>query len=266
MSVSQVARKRQAYTRTDVRVVLLLILVGCGRVGFVAADGSATLVDAVATDPYSTAVLADDPIGYWRLDETTGTIAHDELGAHPGTYDPACKLGVPGAVSSDTAVQFDGSACAIEIGDAFEFDGVPSFSIELWAAPDIVDNQVRRLVGRRDGEGSPGYQLAFFAPDLWFEQFVDSGDVDYLQTDPPALGVFEHVVVAVDGTQQALYINGVVAAQTNFMPSMPSASGTVLFGDISPGEFFKFSGVLDEVAFYAHPLDATRVAAHYAAR
>ena len=40
----------------------------------------------------------------------------------------------------------------------------------------------------------------------------------------------------------------------------------MLFGDISPDVFYKFSGVLDEVAFYGHPLDASRVAAHYAAR
>ena len=63
-------------------------------------------------------------------------------------------------------------------------------------------------------------------------------------------------------------MNGAPVMQTTFTPSVPTGSATVTFGDLgpAPGIFFKFAGVLDEIAIYEHPLTAARVAAHYAAR
>src|SRR3712207_562645 len=76
------------------------------------------------------AVLADDPIAYWPLDEDSGTIAYDETGnndpdpgdvdpdtlpdvasGHDGTYVNSPLLGVPGAPppDADTAAEFNGS-------------------------------------------------------------------------------------------------------------------------------------------------------------
>src|SRR5207249_3771764 len=38
------------------------------------------------TTPYPTAVLADNPVAFYRLDEASGTVAHDYWGGHDGTY------------------------------------------------------------------------------------------------------------------------------------------------------------------------------------
>lgn len=58
---------------------------------------------------YSDAVLAKNPIAYWRLGETSGTTAYDSVGGHHGTYEGEYTLGNPGAFSdsgdSDTALQ-----------------------------------------------------------------------------------------------------------------------------------------------------------------
>ena len=47
---------------------------------------------------YGDAVLADNPVGYWRLDETTGTTAADSKGTRPGTYANGVTLGQAGAL------------------------------------------------------------------------------------------------------------------------------------------------------------------------
>jgi hypothetical protein len=259
------ARRASVVNWLDVRLALL-VLAGCGRLDFAAVDG---LADG-ATDSYAAEVLADRPIGYWRLDEASGTVARDAAGAHPGTYDPTCQLGAPGALTSgDTAVRFDGASCVVTIGDAFEFSGSPSFSIEVWASPAIVDDQVRRFVSRSNGT-SPGvgYQLAFFSNAQWFEIFDGSADLMYVQSASPAAGAFEHVVIAVDSAAQSLYVDGALAMQADFSLSVPSDPATVTFGDLgpSPGSYYKYQGVLDEIAIYDHALTAARVAAHYAAR
>lgn len=38
---------------------------------------------------YSSLVRSDSPTSYWRLDESSGSVAADQIGANPGTYTPA---------------------------------------------------------------------------------------------------------------------------------------------------------------------------------
>ena len=61
---------------------------------------------------YAQAVLADDPVAYWRFDETSGVNARDFSGhGHDATYIGGVHLGAGGAIAgdSDTAATFDGA-------------------------------------------------------------------------------------------------------------------------------------------------------------
>ena len=54
--------------------------------------------------PYREVVLADRPVGYWRLDEKSGNIAHDSSGNHhDGTIGARVVLGKPGLISDVSA-------------------------------------------------------------------------------------------------------------------------------------------------------------------
>ena len=60
---------------------------------------------------YSSTVLADAPVAYWRLGESAGTAMVDSTAnANSGTYQGGYTLGQPGAIAgdSDTAVTFGG--------------------------------------------------------------------------------------------------------------------------------------------------------------
>lgn len=62
-----------------------------------------------ATSTYSTVVLADAPLIYWRFGDTAGAIAHDSSGNnHDGAVANAPTFGATGLVSgnSDTAIAF----------------------------------------------------------------------------------------------------------------------------------------------------------------
>ena len=66
--------------------------------------------------PYSARVLADSPLGYWRLGEAeTSDPAADSSGhtpLNPGGYDGAATMSVEGALAldEDTAIYLDGSS------------------------------------------------------------------------------------------------------------------------------------------------------------
>jgi hypothetical protein len=47
---------------------------------------AATVLTVVAPSPYQQRLLALNPLGYWPLNETSGTIAYDNIGGYNGTY------------------------------------------------------------------------------------------------------------------------------------------------------------------------------------
>ena len=59
---------------------------------------------------YADVVNSLNPVAYWRLGESSGTVAVDETGNYNGTYVGSPTLGVDGLLLGDTntAVSFDG--------------------------------------------------------------------------------------------------------------------------------------------------------------
>jgi hypothetical protein len=123
---------------------------------------------------YRSAVLAMNPVAYWRLGETSGTTAVDETGnGHNGTYVGNPNLGQPGAIQGDpnTAVQFNGTNY-VEIPSSPNFSQPASnngLSVEVWMRPDALvfpgeqgsDQTVNPYIHWL-GKGGPGqYEWAF---------------------------------------------------------------------------------------------------------
>ena len=98
--------------------------------------------------------MADNPAGYWRLGEASGTTAFDETGnGNPGTYLQAVTLGVPGALATElnSAARFDGGSGRISVNDpasgALDVD-TGDFTIEAWVKTTL--NGERVIVSKRD--------------------------------------------------------------------------------------------------------------------
>ena len=79
---------------------VLVLLAGCGRIGFAPLSAGSAADGAPVT--YHDAVLADHPLAYWRLDDI-GTTAGDVMGTYPGTYSGACMHGILGALADEAA-------------------------------------------------------------------------------------------------------------------------------------------------------------------
>jgi len=203
---------------------------------------------------YFTEVLADNPLAYWRLGETTGTVAADASGyGRNATYQNGPALAEAGALGSDPdpAVRLDGS------NDRLDLSGVPalgtSFSIELWLKWDAGADSYQTLIGQAGGAFS-----LFLRSDGRLDLFYSGTDHHFT----PALqaGAWQYVVVAVSAGTATCYVNGIAIGTA---AGVPSGFQPDRMGDNTAGDSFK--GWLDEVALYPAALSQARIAAHYSA-
>ena len=68
---------------------------------------------------FRNAVLADGPVGYWTLDETSGLVAADIANGLDGSYNGSIGLNVQGAFGpGSTGALFDGATAFVEVIDS----------------------------------------------------------------------------------------------------------------------------------------------------
>ncbi len=219
---------------------------------------------------YAQAVLADDPIAYWRFDETSGVTARDFSGhGHDATYIGGVHLAAAGAIAgdSDPAATFDGATGYVDAGNNFAFPGSAPFSVEAWVRSASMQGYAG-LFSREDTSGGPpseGY-LGFVSPadGVYGFQRLDGSNLASVTSTSVASGShYDHVVATYDGMVMTLYVNGTAEASGAASFTIAGAMNDFVVGaEVGGAEDF-FEGQLDEVAVYEHVLAADRVTAHY---
>lgn len=232
---------------------------------------------------YPATILADHPIAYYRLDETSGTVAHDYAGGHDGVYNNVIldQPGyVPTNIDADPAVTFTGAANSYIGGIAptsINFAGVTNFSIEAWAngaAGGTTGAIVAKGTGNVGNGGIANEQ---------FDLLVNAGSYSFLVRSPANStqngyqctgttgpdGVWHHLVGVWDGANVYLYVDGQLQAQAAGPGTIRSSTFPISIGAERSGNDptydVDFNGSIDEVAIYNYALSADQIAAHYGA-
>ncbi|HTL58051.1 MAG TPA: LamG-like jellyroll fold domain-containing protein [Candidatus Limnocylindrales bacterium] len=268
------------------------------------ANATLTVQTRAVTVPikgYAKVVTADDPVAYWRLDETSGSAgAVDAVGSFDGTYDNSrgdITYGVPTGIphETDTAIDLSdtntagfGSGGVIRIPYALELNPHGPWSVEAWVRPDIndVNGNFRTVLSsvynfnfstavygwaiyQHPNGGNGAWTLAVFNGSGGPGDFIsDFGHIPLLTNS------WYHLVLTDDGTSIQLYVNGVAGsahstvAGSGFMPNGINgdpgvSSGAEVLGQRTDGAFLGFSGAIDDVAFYNYALSPSQVRAHY---
>lgn len=228
---------------------------------------AATAACPVAASGYPATVLADGPQAYWRLGEAGGTSMHDAAGSYAGTYVNAPALGRAGIVSDDTAVGFDGVGQYAQVPFAAGLN-TPTFTVEAWARVTGGAGAYRAVVSSRDpvSAGGDGYILYAGSNDRW-QFWLGPGSTGWtVLTGPPVVaGHWTHLVGTYDGSTARLYVDGALAASRATAYVVNGRQPLRIGAGATGAPQFYFPGSIDEVAVYAKPLDAARVAAHEAA-
>jgi len=221
---------------------------------------------------YPDTVLADNPLAYYRFEETSGTTAADSSasGLYPGTYNVNGAyplLGQPGIDINSISLQA-ATASSVTAGYYPDLNPQGPFSFEVWVRPTSaptggdyrcpIGNFGGWATGGGYGSGwyiyqtpNPGSGLAFImAPTgVW----ISSGYT---------LFNWYHLVGTYDGTNASFFVNGALIgtqAATGYLANPANALG---MGQRADGYGF-WDGNLDEVAIYTNALSAAQVLTHY---
>lgn len=250
--------------------------------GFITSSNAVLSVSPVPDD-YSGQVLASAPLGYWRLGETSGSVANDFIGGNNGTYFNA-TLNQPGYSPSDAnkaiAVGGVNSYVGNISGTAINFTGATNFTLEVWVKGAAGQATESTIIAKGIGNNGIG-RTEQFALDVagGNYRFFTSGEGTIYPTEASVgpNGTWQHVVAVYDylntlggGSRVYLYVNGELKGTGNPRPfGLNATTSPISFGSkrlgFSPDYDGSFTGVIDEVAIYGTALDANTVQAHYLA-
>lgn len=223
---------------------------------------------------YADIVLADNPVGYWRLGETSGTKANDiapgfEPPFRDGVYSGGITLGVEGPTfptDGGKAADFDGSSGVVTIPPNPLFNQLTNnFTVEAWIKPDGVSG-IQNVVSARALIGDAGgWGLALNGNRIFFAAWGIEGAGG---SSPPVLaaGFWQHLVVVYDSKNTTnFYLNGSpVGTLPGVAPVNPNGQA-VYIGRAAEwwGGPEYFNGAIGEVAIYNHALSAAEIQEHY---
>jgi hypothetical protein len=252
-------------------------------------------VTAAPTNAYPQAVLANNPIAYWRLDEpddglgdyNAGVVAHDYWGGHNGIYTNA-ELGQAGYPANpsdpDTAVLVGDIAASDS--DVYQIPGIDfgtpnggnaALTVETWVNAPTGQTDDGGIITKGTGGGGEQFNLDTGAdggttPHA-FRFFVRdaSGGVHLANSTVLPDGNWHHLVGVCDEANGnvLLYVDGVLAGSTTITPGsgLQASANPISIGSrqsASSGSYdAQFYGIVDEVAIYNYALTPAQVSADY---
>jgi hypothetical protein len=215
--------------------------------------------DASAS-PYTDAVSASAPSGWWRLGESAGPAAADQVGFTSGTWSGSVSYGLGGAPAgdADTAISIAGGS-GLSLGTGFS--PAAAFTLEAWVNP-ASRSSTRYVLSR--GTSSAGFHLyvAGGVPTLRVSTTAATSTI----SAPGQLvtGTWHHLAAIFGAGVITLYVDG-APVNTRAVAGTVRASALALTGGRSSTGGSGWSGRLDELAVYDRALTGAEIADHAAA-
>ncbi len=218
---------------------------------------------------YRGEVMADSPLMYLRLGESSGPTAHDETGNHDAQVDGILTWGATGPLilDSDTAVESNGTGGLRVSQTGWLPVGASERTIELWFKPNSNTLAYR---GVNYGDAAVGARLLLiYTID---EVSVAVSSCRFGVTGLSLADHWHHLVLtfphgATRCDEFLFYLDGALLTS-----SVLGGAGSTLINTVdsallinqSASSAFNY-GALDELAIYDHALSAERIYAHYQA-
>jgi len=222
---------------------------------------------------YQDVVMADLPVAYWKLNETTGTTAFDSVGSFNGTYQGTYTQNVAGLITTnnDTALGLTGVAnSGINVGNVTPFSRSGSFSVEF--AFQGTSTQERIIIDREtSGTHYPEWKITMTSGKVRF--LTSNADnpgglhalftsVDTYNDGLPHYGV---CVYDVNTTTKSIYIDGVLMGSDSWVGPLWTSTSPISIGYNNGTNNSPFDGTLDDIIIYDYALPLSRIIAHYQA-
>jgi len=216
---------------------------------------------------YQLKVIKDNPVGFWALDETTGTLASDISGCgNSGTYSGGITNGllplIPGGlqgslITNSKSISFPivnnyyGSSAYASLADKNSLDNDCSF--EVWLYPKITTTNETLIFG--NATNSIG--IFYDAGDIVFKfgQYIARHTLAHISKS-------HHIVGTYSPSAINLYVDGEIKS-TIYITDLPSLSQSGLTLNVGPTLSASDSFVIDAPAVYRHALPISKIFNHY---
>jgi hypothetical protein len=223
----------------------------------------------VVVASYAANVLADEPVGYWRLGEQPGSSqALGEANEFHGQYVGAVTLGQSGAIADDdnTSIRFapNSQPKQVDLGNPAELQITGQISMEAWIKPANITGSLNNILAKG---WVPSREISFrlnagaYSVAPWTGSPVSLGTSAPIPQDD--LNNWVHLVGLYDGTHWRIYRNGVEIAASESSVGAVEVNANWTIGARSGGNERFFQGSIDEVAIYNRPLSANEIRRHY---
>ncbi len=220
---------------------------------------------------YARGVLNDDPVGYWRLGENSGS-AQDWTGYANASVGNQVNRPVAGAISGDTngAARFTGSSSS-RVYTTTSTTGTNRFSLEAWFK--TTSTSGGKIIGfgsSSNSNNSGNYDRHVYMGTDGRLTFGVNPNALRVITTPAAYndGQWHHLVATLGRTGMRLYVDGTVRASDPDTVSAQVFNGYWHIGGDAvsgwPGAGSdNFAGDIDDVAVYGRALTASEVTLHH---
>lgn len=199
------------------------------------------------SDAYATAVLADQPLNYWRLDEGGPATAANAM--------PAIQYAVSGPTAPDAAVRLANGTSYIST--TTQLTSPSSYSVEIWFK--TTTQSGGKLIGFGSSQTgvSSSYDRHIYMTNSGQLIFGQNNGSNITVTSPGSYndGNWHQAVGTYDGSTMVLYVDGVeVASTSTTAPNNYSGYWHIGYGNLNtwpsaPTSYY-FTGSLGEAAVW----------------
>lgn len=223
---------------------------------------------------YSDAVLADGPLAYYRLAETAGPTATDEMGNYDGIYGSSVAFSqVPAKQIDGTSITDANSAggtVAIPANAIALPAGSYGFTIEAWV--NVAGTATKPILGGRKTAtantvldfciGSNGVSGGSGELTALVRDDGKSGLSSLLTGVIINDGLWHHTALVLTDTDLTIYLDGAsIASQSHSMVNALTPDNSYFGREARNG--WLFTGGMDELAIYSKALTALEILNHY---
>jgi RHS repeat-associated protein len=227
---------------------------------------SAATPSGAALPLYEDTVLADSPVGFWPMGETSGNVATDLTQTYNGQDFGSYTQGDagPGVRFPNKALNLSGTNAYVRLDHTTLLE--PSaVTVEAWIKPSSVpvfDTLIFISPQSGNGENSTnGYYLMLDGSlNGGNGKVAFSAGTGITTAAALPLGVWSYVVATSDGTAARIYVNGKESGAN--AGAGPSYGGAPNFDALITR--FGMPGDIADVAIYGSALTAAQIAGHYA--
>ena len=214
-----------------------------------------------STLSYAQEVLADNPIAYYRFEETEGPTVVDETSGLVGTVYGA-NLNVDGRIGSGAS--FDGVNDSIVTPETTSITGNDPWSLEMWAKVNS-GGPSRQGWYWWSGPSSQSANRLISVSCTSNRIEVAHWANDWTSNVSVALGEWQHIVVTYDGANERIYSNGALADSRVTGPLIITSGDWTIAARPGASQSQYLNSVIDEPAIYDYALSPERILAHYQA-